>query len=432
MIGERVEQTQSGFGNEFASEAIPGTLPVGQNSPQRVALGLYAEGVSGTSFTTPRHDNKRTWMYRIRPTADHRPYRPLDTGRMQTAPLPRARVSPNRLRWNAFPIPASPADFVDGLFTIAANGDCALQRGIAIHLYAANRSMQRRAFTNIDGELLIVPQAGGLRLVTEVGRLTVLPGHIAVVPRGLKVRVELLDASARGYVCENYGALLRLPELGPIGSNGLANPRDFVAPVAAFEDRAETTELVVKFGGDLWTSELDHSPFDVVAWHGNYVPYAYDLARFNTMGSISFDHPDPSIYTVLTSPSDVPGVANVDFVIFPPRWSVMEHTFRPPWFHRNTMSEFMGLIDGAYDAKADGFEPGGSSLHNAMSAHGPDRATYDSAVKADLKPYKIDNGTAFMFESRYVIQPTAEALAAPQLQADYDACWNGFPPAELP
>ena len=431
MIEERVEQLMHGFGNEFASEAVPGTLPVGQNSPQQTPRGLYAEGISGTSFTTPRQENRRTWMYRLRPTADHRPFRLLPRARIETAPLAPAPVSPNRLRWNAHTIAPAPADFIDGLTTVAANGDCSLQRGIAIHLYAANRSMDKRAFVNADGEMLIVPQLGTLRIVTELGRLTVPPGHVAVVPRGLKFRVELAEAQARGYVCENYGAMLRLPELGPIGSNGLANPRDFVTPHAAFEEGAGATEVVQKFGGNMWSTELDRSPFDVVAWHGNYVPYAYDLSRFNTIGSVSFDHPDPSIYTVLTSPSEVPGVANVDFVIFPPRWIVMEHTFRPPWFHRNVMSEFMGLIDGSYDAKADGFEPGGMSLHNSHSAHGPDVATYERAVQADLAPHKIDNGVAFMFESRYVIAPTAFAMASPALQTGYDDCWNGFKPVEI-
>jgi homogentisate 1,2-dioxygenase len=428
VIDERVGTYSSGFGNEFASEAIAGALPVGQNSPQHVPLGLYAEGISGTPFTAPRAENRRTWLYRQRPSADHGPYRRIDAKGIRSGPFTEVPPSPNRLRWSPLPLPSEPADFIDGLHTMAGNGDPALHAGIAIHHYAANRSMSGRAFFDADAELLIVPEHGGLLIVTELGRLTVSPGEIAVIPRGMRFRVELLDGTARGYACENYGALLRLPELGPIGSNGLANPRDFLTPVAAFEDAAPT-EIVQKFMGGLWSTQLDHSPFDVVAWHGNYVPYKYDLARFHVIGTVSFDHPDPSIFTVLTSPSATPGTANLDFVIFPPRWAVAEHTFRPPWFHRNVMNEYMGLIEGTYDAKSEGFVPGSASLHNCHSAHGPDLATYQRAIAAELKPHKIENSLAFMFETCYVLAPTAFALASPALQAGYDACWNGFSPA---
>jgi homogentisate 1,2-dioxygenase len=286
--------------------------------------------------------------------------------------------------------------------------------------------MTDRVFYDADGELLIVPQLGRLLLWTEFGPLDVAPGEIAVISRGVKFRVELPDGQARGYVCENYGAFFRLPDLGPVGANGLANPRDFLAPCAAFEDRDGACELVAKFEGHLWATTLEHSPLDVVAWHGNYTPYKYDLARFNTIGTVSFDHPDPSIFTVLTSPTDTPGTANCDFVIFPPRWMVAEHTFRPPFFHRNVMSEFMGLIHGAYDAKAEGFVPGGMSLHNCLSAHGPDRATFDRAVAAELKPHKITDTLAFMFETRLAIRSTRFALETPALQQDYDTCWAGF------
>ena len=305
----------------------------------------------------------------------------------------------------------------------------------AVSAFTSTRPTARwrsRFFYDADGELLIVPQQGTLTLATELGRLEVAPGEIAVMPRGVKFRVELQAANARGYVCENYGAPFRLPELGPIGSNGLANPRDFLAPVAAFEDRDAPTEVIAKFAGHLWSAQFDHSPLDVVAWHGNYYPYKYDLARFNAMNTVSFDHPDPSIFTVLTSPSDTPGTANVDFVIFPPRWLVAEHTFRPPYFHRNVMSEFMGLVKGEYDAKEGGFVPGGASLHNAMSAHGPDRASYDKAVAAQLGPQYLANTLAFMFESRYFFEPTAFALAAPSLDRDYDAAWSGFEKAKTP
>jgi homogentisate 1,2-dioxygenase len=425
VIEERVGTYSSGFGNEFASEAITGALPVGQNSPQHVPLGLYAEGISGTPFTAPRAENRRTWLYRQRPSADHRAYRRIDAKGLRSGPFTEVPPSPNRMRWDPLPLPSEPTDFIDGLHTMAGNGDPALHVGIAIHHYAVNRSMHGRAFFNADAEMLFVPEHGGLLIVTELGRLTLHPGEIAVVPRGIRFRVEVLDGTARGYVCENYGALLRLPELGPIGSNGLANARDFLTPVAAFED-AEPTEIVQKFAGGLWSTQLDRSPFDVVAWHGNYVPYKYDLARFHVIGTVSFDHPDPSIFTVLTSPSATPGTANLDFVIFPPRWLVAEHTFRPPWFHRNVMNEYMGLIEGSYDAKAGGFVPGGASLHNCHSAHGPDVASYEQAVAAELKPHKIENSLAFMLETCYVLAPTAFALATPSLQTDYDACWNGF------
>ncbi len=417
---------QSGFGNEFASEAVPGTLPVGQNSPQRVAHGLYAEQLSGTAFTAPRHLGRRSWLYRIRPAAVHQPFQPRAHATLHNR-FDEAPATPNQLRWDPSPLAGTPTDFVDGLVTLAGNGGPAEQAGIGIHVYTANRSMQGRFFYDADAELLLVPQQGRLRLATELGVLDIEPQEIAVIPRGVRFRVELLDDTARGYVCENFGALLRLPELGPIGSNGLANARDFLTPVAAYEDLDGAVELIGKFQGALWTAQMDHSPLDVVAWHGNYAPYKYDLRRFNPIGSISHDHPDPCIFTVLTSASDTPGTANMDFAIFPPRWLVAQHTFRPPWFHRNVASEFMGLITGVYDAKAEGFLPGGASLHNCMTAHGPDAATFEKASAADLsKPDVITGTMAFMFETRKVIRPTRQALESPQLQRDYSDCWQGI------
>ncbi|AKU93060.1 homogentisate 1,2-dioxygenase [Vulgatibacter incomptus] len=423
----------SGFGNEHATEAVAGALPEGRNSPQRVPYGLYAEQLSGTAFTAPRRENRRSWLYRLRPSANHPAFRLAEQGLLHSGPFAEGAVSPNRLRWNPQPSPSKPTDFVDGLVTFAGNGGPTAGTGISIHLYAANRSMVDSVFFNADGELLLVPQKGALELFTELGKLHLPPGEIAVVPRGVRFRVELAEGDAAGYVCENHGASFRLPELGPIGSNGLANPRDFLTPVAAFEDVERPTRVRQKFNGRLWETTVDHSPLDVVAWHGNLAPYKYDLARFNTIGTVSFDHPDPSIFTVLTSPTDTPGTANCDFVIFPPRWMVAEETFRPPWFHRNVMSEFMGLIHGIYDAKeGGGFAPGGASLHNCMSAHGPDRHSYDQAVEARLAPHKIENTLAFMFESRSVIAPTAFAMESPTLQPDYDECWVGFEKARLP
>ncbi len=354
-------------------------------------------------------------------------FRRVDNVLIRSAPFDEALPPPNRLRWDPLPFPDEPTDFIDGLVTMGGNGDASGRSGVAIHIYRATLSMEQRVFYDADDELLIVPQAGRLLLATELGVIEAGPGVTAVVPRGVKFGVELLDESARGHVCENYGALFRLPELGPIGANGLANPRDFRTPAAAFEHSDEPCQVVAKFEGNLWRTELDHSPLDIVAWHGNYAPYAYDLSRFNALGTISFDHPDPSIFTVLTAPSDTPGTANCDFVIFPPRWHVAEHTFRPPWFHRNYMNEFMGLVHGVYDAKAEGFLPGGASLHNCMSAHGPDRATFKRAVAAELKPQKIEDTLAFMFETRLVIRPTRFALETPALQRDYNSCWTAFP-----
>ncbi len=423
----------TGFGNHVSTEAVEGALPRGQNSPQSVPFGLYAEQLSGSAFTVPRGENRRAWLYRLRPTAGHKAFTSFAGGGfIRSAPFDEIGPPPNRLRWDAMPVPATECDFVDGLTTYGGNGDGANGPGMAIHLYAINQSMQGRVFFDADGELLLVPQEGGLALATELGVLGIEPGEIAVIPRGVRFRVELQGSAARGYVCENYGAPFRLPELGPIGANGLANVRDFLIPVAWFEDRDEPTEVIQKFQGRLWTTMLDHSPLDVVAWHGNLAPYKYDLANFNTINTVSFDHPDPSIFTVLTSPSETPGTANCDFVIFPPRWMVAEHSFRPPWFHRNVMSEFMGLVRGVYDAKTGGFSPGGASLHNCMSAHGPDKASYEAALAADLEPRKIEDTLAFMFESRWVIRPTRFAMETPLAQRDYDECWSGFTKARLP
>lgn len=424
-------QYLSGFGNEHATEAVPGTLPQGQNAPQRPPRGLYTEQISGTAFTVPRADNRRSWLYRIRPSAMHGTFRRIEDGLLRTGPFAEAEPTPNRLRWDPLPLPEKPRDFVEGLVTMGGNGDAGARFGVGIHLYGATRPMERRVFYDADGELLIVPQEGRLLVRTELGRVEAAPGEIALVPRGIKFAVDLPDGAARGYVCENYGAPFRLPELGPIGANGLANPRDFLTPVAAYETADEPTELVAKFAGRLWATTLAHSPLDVVAWHGNYAPVKYDLSRFNTIGSVSFDHADPSIFTVLTSPSESAGTANCDFVIFPPRWMVAERTFRPPYFHRNVMSEFMGLVHGTYDAKAEGFLPGGASLHNSMCAHGPDAATFEKAVAAELAPQKLDGTLAFMFETRLVIRPTRFALETPALQKDYDSCWEGFRPSFL-
>jgi len=417
---------QTGFGNEFATEALTGALPVGQNSPQRAAYGLYAEQISGTAFTAPRSHNRRTWMYRIRPAAVHQEFEQIDNG-LIVSDFTQVPATPNQLRWNPLPMPAIATDFISGWVTMAGTGSPDAQTGCAIHLYVANGDMTDRYFYSADGELLIVPQQGRLLIKTELGNLEISPQEVALIPRGIRFQVMLPDGVARGYICENFGGALRLPDLGVIGSNGLANPRDFDIPVAAYEDKEGDFELIAKFSGNCWKAKIGHSPLDVVAWHGNYAPCKYDLRRFNTIGSISYDHPDPSIFLVLQSQSDTPGVDTIDFVIFPPRWLAAENTFRPPWFHRNIAAEFMGLIHGAYDAKAEGFLPGGSSLHNCMTGHGPDELTFDKASVIDTsKPHKVADTMAFMFETRTILRPTRFAMESQERQKNYADCWQGL------
>ncbi len=411
---------QTGFGNGFETEALPGALPVGQNSPQRCAYGLYAEQISGSPFTAPRAANQRSWLYRIRPTvANWGDFQPLDVKLWRTAPGTDPILPPSPLRWDPIPLPDQPVGFIQGVRTITTAGDAGSGAGMAAHAYLANRSMSDEFIYNADAEMLFVPQQGSLRLRTECGIIDIAPAEIAVIPRGIKFLVELTAGPVRGYLLENYGAPLRLPERGPIGANCLANPRDFLTPVAAYEDRDAPCKLVVKWGGAFWQADIDHSPLDVVAWHGNYAPYKYDLRRFSPVGPVLFDHADPSIFTVLTSASETPGTANIDFVIFPDRWTVAEHTFRPPWYHMNIMSEFMGLIYGAYDAKPRGFVPGGISLHNTMLPHGPDRDAFEGASNADLKPHKLTGTMAFMFETRFPQRVTDYAAGLPQLQPGY-------------
>jgi len=415
-----------GFGNDFETESLPGALPQGRNSPQRPAYGLYAEQLSGSPFTAPRGANERSWLYRIRPSVKH-------TGRFRPADFPLWKTAPNlndhemaigQYRWNPASVPQEPTDFLSGIRTMTTAGDALGQSGMAAHVYVANTDMVDDHFFNADGELLVVPQVGGLRFITEMGVIEIKPGEICVLPRGVIFKVVPIDGPVRGYVCENYGAKLTLPNRGPIGANCLANQRDFKTPVAWFEEKEKPCRLVVKWCGRFYVTQIDHSPLDVVAWHGNYAPYKYDLASFSPVGAILFDHPDPSIYSVLTSPRGEEGTANIDFVIFPPRWLVAEDTFRPPWYHRNIMSEFMGLVHGQYDAKAEGFVPGGISLHNMMLAHGPDSSGYEKASHAELTPVKLDHTLAFMFETRFPQMLTRYAAESPNLQRDYIDCWR--------
>ncbi|MGZ3775136.1 MAG: homogentisate 1,2-dioxygenase [Bdellovibrio sp.] len=417
-------QYLSGFGNHFSSEARPGALPLEQNSPQMSPLGLYPEQLSGTAFTAPRHTNLYTWLYRIRPSVMHKAYKPLKELTQKTFFTPK-HISPNQMRWN--PLSEQNGHFIEGLRTVCGAGSGIEQRGLHIHLYSFNQGMNNKYMMNSDGDFLIVLQEGSLQVKTELGNIEAEPGEIVHVPRGMKFQVNPMHGPCKGYVGENFGSPFRLPELGPIGANGLAHRRHFLSPVAAFEDKEGTFELISKFNNELWSAEMNHSPLDVVAWHGTYVPFKYDLRKFNTINTVSYDHPDPSIFTVLTSGSDTPGVANVDFVIFPPRWMVAEHTFRPPYFHRNFMSEYMGLIYGEYDAKtAGGFVPGGGSLHNFFSAHGPDTETFEKASHGDLKPHKLDKTMAFMFECRVPYAVTDFALGKDFIQEDYQDCWQGF------
>ncbi|WP_347251270.1 homogentisate 1,2-dioxygenase [Legionella sp.] len=408
----------SGFGNYHQSEAIPKALPKEQNSPQQCPFGLYAEQLSGSAFTRPRHVNLRSWLYRTFPSVVHGDYVPYSKEKKLVQAKDQA---PNPWRWSPLPSPTNPQDFIDGLFYIAGNN---LTNAF---IYQCNRSMNNRYFSNSDGELLLVPYLGEILLYTEFGRLPLTPGKIAVIPRGVKFKMDLSCPLACGYLCENTGSPFTLPQLGPIGANGLANPRHFLYPQAAFEDqREEEVTLICKYQQRFWTAQSHHSPLNVVAWQGNYAPYSYDLSLFNTINSVSFDHPDPSIFTVLTSESDTPGVANMDFVIFPSRWVVSEHTFRPPYFHRNIMSELMGLIDGEYDAKKTGFLPGGVSIHNCMIGHGPDNETYQNAVSQQLTPTRYKDTLAFMFETKMPWLISEEALMHPARQLDYSKCWQSL------
>ena len=424
-------QYQHGFGNHFQSEARPGALPLGQNSPQKAPLGLFAEQFSGSAFTAPRHRNLKAWLYKIRPSVIQGKFDEIGHATW-ISDSKRGKVvkTPQALRFNPYPEAAAgtKTDFIDSLFTYAINGSYETNTGCAVHLYAFNKSMTNRYAYNADAEMMIVPQSGEIIIHTELGTLELSPLFIGVVPRGMKFKVELKSANARGYVCENFGSAFQLPELGPIGANGLANPRDFEIPSAAFETLSGDFELLARYQGSLWRAPIKHSPLDTVAWHGNNVPYRYDLRKFNTINSVSYDHPDPSIFTVLTSVSAVPGTANIDFAIFPPRWMVADHTFRPPYFHRNVMNEFMGLITGEYDAKAEGFKPAGASIHNAFTGHGPDADGFQKASNTELKPQRYENTMAFMWESSYVFSPTEQVLKkAGLLDENYHECWQTLP-----
>lgn len=418
----------SGFGNSFETESLPGALPIGRNSPQKCNYGLYAEQLSGSPFTAPRAANERSWLYRIRPGVKHNGrYRKVDAGMIRTAPnREEAELPIGQLRWGPVPIPSHKLNFRTGLHTMTTAGDAEAQAGMAAHIALVTESMVDEYFFNADGEFMVVAQEGKLRFCTEFGVIEIEPGEVAIIPRGVIFRCELIDGPARAYVCENYGGTFTLPERGPIGANCLANARDFLTPVASYEDREVPSTLYVKWLGEMFATDLVASPLDVVAWHGNYAPYKYDLRHYSPVGAILFDHPDPSIFTVLTAPSETAGTANIDFVIFPERWMVAENTFRPPWYHRNIMSEFMGLIYGVYDAKPEGFVPGGVSLHNMMLPHGPDTQAFEHASNVPLAPVKLSGTMAFMFETRLPQRLTKFAVELSTLQDNYVDCWAGL------
>ncbi len=416
----------SGFGNDFETEALPESLPVGQNSPKKCNYGLYAEQLSGTAFTAPRGQNERTWCYRIRPSVKH-------TGRFEKTSYPQWRSAPDigedrtslgQYRWGAVPHSTEKLSWLSGMHTMTTAGDVNTQTGMASHVYLVNESMQDEYFYSADSELLVVPQEGRLKFCTELGTIELEPKEIAIIPRGLVYRVEVIEGPCRGFVCENYGQKFDLPSRGPIGANCLANPRDFKSPVAAFEDRDTKSRVVIKWCGQFHETWIDHSPLDVVAWHGNYCAYKYDLRTYSPVGAILFDHPDPSIFTVLTAPSGVEGTANIDFVLFRERWLPAENTFRPPWYHKNIMSELMGNIFGIYDAKPEGFVPGGLSLHNMMLPHGPDQQAFEGGSNAPDEPVRLSDTMSFMFETRFPQHLTEFAATEAPLQDDYIDCWD--------
>lgn len=415
----------SGFGNTFETESIPGALPKGQNSPQKCPFNLYAEQLSGSPFSAPNNVNERSWLYRLRPSVKHSMnYTKINKKNWKTAPHQGEHNLPiGQYRWNPL-LEEEPCEFIDGVKTITVSGDVNVHNGMASNIYIFNKSMKNTVFTNADAEMLFIPYSGSICLFTEMGKLRIKPGQIAVLPRGISVKISTDDEISKGYLCENYGSKFNISEKGIIGANCLANPRDFKIPVAAYEELENNHSSILKWCGSFYKTEIKHSPLDVVAWHGNYTPYLYNLNNFSPIGSTNFDHPDPSIYSVLTSKSETLGTSNIDFIVFPERWSVAENTFRPPWYHKNIMSEFMGLIYGEYDARPNGFFPGGISLHNMMLPHGPDYETFQKASNEDLKPHKFENSLAFMFETRYPQHVTKFASVSNGLQKNYIDCWR--------
>jgi homogentisate 1,2-dioxygenase len=430
VLSGREMTTLEGFGAPLQSEALPGALPLHQNSPRHAPYGLYPEQLSGTAFGLPRHKNLRTWLYRIRPSAQQSPFRPLRHETFTTA-FTSEPVEPNLFGWRPCPIPSAGQDFVDGIVTLGGAGDGHSRRGYALHWFTANRSMDNRAFCNADGDFLLVPQLGELTLVTELGVLEVGTGQIALLPRGLRYSVVLRSPAARGFIAEVYGRHFELPERGVIGANGLADARHFRTSTAWFEDRLELGyRITSKLGGVLYDAQQDYSPYDVVAWHGNYVPYVYDLAAFVPVSNVRVDHPDPSIYSVVSCPLDETGSNLLDLIVFPPRWDPTEHTFRPPFFHRNATMEWNAVVrsdssDGAL------FESGVSFLTPPMTPHGVTSAAVERAFRLDeataAVPHRSsDQSLWIQFESSLPLQLSPLAREPSRAILDWPTVWGAY------
>lgn len=423
------------FGDGYQSEALEGAVPEKYNSPQLAPHGLYAEQLSGTPFTKGRRVLERTWLYKIQPSAGHQraAYRPVSNPSAFPMLLKPKHATPAQKRWPPVPLPADSQqiDWVHGMVCTAGAGSEETKAGIRIYHYAANISMGNSSFCSSDGDILILPEKGELDVVTEMGRMQVRPGEVCCIQRGIKYKVDIVDGKAvRGYACETFEGAFHPPDLGPMGTNGLANPRDFMRPSAWYEDKQCDWMHYQKFLGEMFELPQSRSPFDTVGWHGNYIPWKYDLARFCAINSVTYDHVDPSSFTVVTSQTGgrEPGTASCDFVIFPPRWMVQEGTFRPPYYHRNCMSEYMGNISGQYEAKAQGFVPGAATLHSCMAGHGPDVQGFEGAIKIDTtKPMHLGfDNLAFMFESAYILRLTDYAVTTNPAEADYWKVWQGF------
>lgn len=421
---------QSGFGNTHHGEQLPGAVPRSQNSPRHVPYGLYAEQISGSGFVARRGENLRTWVYKVRPSSGHRLLEPLDHATFNTdfADEPAAV---NLAGYEPLLVPETPTDFVDGVHTFAGAGDPRTRRGAAIHLYVANRSMEHRAFCNADGDMLLVPELGAMTVQTELGVLDLAPGQIMLIPRGLLFAVHLHDDEARGFIGETYGKPFELPDRGPVGSNGMADERHFRAPTAWAEDRLDPGyRRTVKAGGVLYEVSQDHTPWDVFGWHGNYTPYVFDLSDFAAITTGRVDHMDPSAGTVLSAPLDEPGYNALDFVFFPERFDVSKHTFRPPFFHRNVITEFNGIVQESPRPDSP-FGPGVCFLTPKMTPHGVmarsvEHALRQSDAEAD-EPIHLGHGSLwFQFETALPLSLSRWARTARNRRLDWDGVWGRY------
>ncbi|GLI78307.1 hypothetical protein PoHVEF18_006618 [Penicillium ochrochloron] len=394
----------NGFNGYHQSEAAEGVIPLVINIPQKSKYGLHTERISGSSFTAPRKDSKQTWLYRLLPSTCHEDFSLLENHpfNLKNVLNSKYQYSPNRSTWAPAQI-AKEADFLTGLQLIGGAGNPTMKEGLAYYAFTAGKSMpSNQAFYSADGDFLLAPQKGTLDIRTEMGYLRVRSNEICVVPRGIRFHVSLPAGPVRGFALELFEGHFELPELGPIGSTGLANIRDFEIPTASFDNSNVDTEIIAKFAGQVHRTVHRGSIFNVAGWSGTYYPFKYDLGKFNTIGSVSYDHTDPSIFTVLTAPSSVPGEAVVDVAVFGPRWLVMEKSYRPPYFHRNTMSEFAFVIKGGFDVTP--LPPqleGLFLLSNTMCAHGADPESWKQATEKELVPEKIPPGNlGMMFESK--------------------------------